>query len=432
MTAALAASSTAVTLIVIAMTLSGERLSLAKAGGMLRMGWVVAATNASLGIGAATMIATDGWLALTLLPIVGALFVAYRAYTAEHAKHQSLEFLYEASRTLGRAPSAERGLAGVLAMALDSLRADTAEACLFPVSEDDAGTRVAVGADQRVRAAESLDPAVVSDLRELVAHDHAARIITPETAPPGLAAHLRRHHVERAMLAPLPADEGTLGTLLIANRLGVGAFGRDDQKLFETLARQTGASLGQDRLGRQVRELDELSRELEHRAFHDPLTGLANRLLFMDRVKHALSRREGTAAVLYIDLDDFKTVNDTLGHDAGDELLRHVADRIQDSLRAEDTPARLGGDEFAVLLLDINEEHVRRIADRLLASLSEPAEIGGTQRPIHASVGIALATSNSMDADELVRNADIAMYVSKHGGKRGYSVHEGTTDSATR
>ena len=110
--------------------------------------------------------------------------------------------------------------------------------------------------------------------------------------------------------------------MLIANRLGVGAaFGRADCRLFETLARQTGTSLGEDRLTNRVAELRVLQASLEHQAFHDQLTGLPNRGLFMDRVSHALSRRGGNAIVLYIDLDDFKTINDTLGHDAGDVLL---------------------------------------------------------------------------------------------------------------
>ncbi|MDP9294989.1 MAG: GGDEF domain-containing protein, partial [Actinomycetota bacterium] len=195
-------------------------------------------------------------------------------------------------------------------------------------------------------------------------------------------------------------------------------------KLFETLARQTGAALGQDRLTRTVSEMRELQAGLEHQAFHDPLTGLANRLLFMNRVEHALKRRTGNVAVLYIDLDDFKAVNDTLGHEAGDDLLAGAADRLRDSLRPADTPARLGGDEFAVLLLDISMEHVHVVADRILRKLARPMELAGSEHPVEASLGVAIADSGALRADELVRNADVAMYVSKHGGKSGYSVYE--------
>jgi diguanylate cyclase (GGDEF)-like protein len=317
-------------------------------------------------------------------------------------------------------------------MALENVRAEFAVAYLLSTDDGESGSRVTVGADQRVEAEQQVAPPVVADLRQVLSRDQGAQIVTPDDVPPALAEHFGRQRVERAVLVPLSGDEGTLGALLIANRLGVGAFGRDDQRLLEMLARQTGASLGQDRLGRQVRELDQLSRALEHQAFHDPLTGLANRLLFMDRVEHALSRREGSAAVLYIDLDDFKTVNDTLGHEAGDELLVGVADRIRGSLRAEDTPARLGGDEFAVLLLDIREESVRVVADRLLRALAQPMTLMGTTRAVHASVGVALARSGTMGGDQLVRNADVAMYVSKHGGKRAYSVYDDAMDGAAR
>jgi diguanylate cyclase (GGDEF)-like protein len=227
------------------------------------------------------------------------------------------------------------------------------------------------------------------------------------------------------MVAALPGDRRSVGAVVVANRLGVGGtFGSDELRLFETLANHTGATLEQHRLGRTVSALQDIQAHLEHQAFHDPLTGLANRLLFMDRVQHALTRRQGNAAVLYIDLDDFKSINDTLGHDAGDELLSETARRLQDALRTADTPARLGGDEFAVLLVDIAEEHTEVVARRILHSLRQPFSLAGHAVPVHASLGVALCDSGAMPAEQLVRNADVAMYVSKHGGKRGYSVYE--------
>ena len=105
-------------------------------------------------------------------------------------------------------------------------------------------------------------------------------------------------------------------------------------------------------------------------------------------------------------------------------LLLAAADRLRDSLRPADTPARLGGDEFAVLLLDISEENVRIVADRIIRKLGAALEIAGSDHPIHASLGVAIADSGSLSGAELVRNADVAMYVSKHGGKRGYSIFD--------
>jgi diguanylate cyclase (GGDEF)-like protein len=203
-----------------------------------------------------------------------------------------------------------------------------------------------------------------------------------------------------------------------------GSFTADELRLFETLARHTGATIEKGQLGRQVGELRQLQRRLEHQAFHDPLTGLANRLLFHDRVAHALARRTGNVAVMYIDLDDFKSVNDTLGHDAGDALLVETAARLNKALRPSDTPARLGGDEFAVLLVDITEENATKVAERILRSLRRPVSIQDRELPVHASLGIALGDSGSLSAEDLLSNADAAMYAAKHGGKRGLTVFE--------
>ncbi len=261
--------------------------------------------------------------------------------------------------------------------------------------------------------------AAVSDELAGALADPAARIVTPESLGGALAAHLRRLGAHQAMLAPLQGERKPIGAILMANRTGTGgSFGRADLKLFETLARQTGAALGQDRLTTKVSELRELQRELEHQAFHDPLTGLANRLLFMDRVDHTLKRRQGNAVVLFVDLDDFKPINDTYGHDAGDAVLMAAAERLRGSLRAADTAARLGGDEFAVLLVDIADEHIGVVADRIIDNLLRPLDFGDRTLDVKASLGIATAQSGAgVTADELVRNADVAMYVSKHGGK---------------
>ena len=207
----------------------------------------------------------------------------------------------------------------------------------------------------------------------------------------------------------------------MANRLGTGgSFDRADLALFETLARQTGTAMGQDRLTTKVSELRELQAHLEHQAFHDPLTGLANRLLFMDRVEHTLQRRQGNAVVLYVDLDDFKPINDTHGHEAGDAVLDRGRRAPADAaLRPADTAARLGGDEFAVLLVDIPEEHIGVVADRIVSNLRPAARVRGprARRQGEPRRGGARTPARASTADELVRNADVAMYVSKHGGK---------------
>ena len=177
---------------------------------------------------------------------------------------------------------------------------------------------------------------------------------------------------------------------------------------------------------RDVGERKDFERQLAHKAFHDELTGLANRMLFRDRVEHALARvsRGSSIAVLFLDLDDFKTVNDTLGHQAGDELIRIVAGRIAGSARSADTAARLGGDEFAVLLED-DDGNAEAIAHRLLEGIGAPITVEGHEFAMTASIGIARADAfNAIHVDDLMRNADVAMYAAKAGGKgtcRGFA-----------
>ncbi|HET7520280.1 MAG TPA: diguanylate cyclase, partial [Candidatus Limnocylindria bacterium] len=170
---------------------------------------------------------------------------------------------------------------------------------------------------------------------------------------------------------------------------------------------------------RDVTERKTLERQLIHEAFHDPLTGLANRALFTDRVDHALSRRDPTRrlAALFMDVDDFKTINDSLGHAAGDLVLVAVAERLRGCLRPEDTVARLGGDEFGVLVEDADGQLAYELAHRLLDSLRTPFEISGKQVHIMASIGVAYGGDETRTANELLRNADVAMYTAKGRGK---------------
>ena len=167
--------------------------------------------------------------------------------------------------------------------------------------------------------------------------------------------------------------------------------------------------------------------ELTRQAFHDALTGLANQALFRDRVEHALARIErtgGSVAVLFIDLDDFKTVNDSLGHPVGDELLVATSARLLTCLRPKDTAARLGGDEFAVLIEDLEDEmQATIVAERIVAVLREPVMLGSRLVAVSASVGIAFGRPGiDLDGSALMRNADLAMYMAKSQGKSCYRV----------
>jgi diguanylate cyclase (GGDEF)-like protein len=170
-----------------------------------------------------------------------------------------------------------------------------------------------------------------------------------------------------------------------------------------------------------------LEEELARQALHDSLTGLANQALFRDRVEHALERSTRShqqVAVLFMDLDSFKTVNDSLGHVAGDRLLVTVAQRLHECLRTADTAARLGGDEFAVLLEDVeSEDEAVAVAARIMGSLRPPVLVDGNEVATSASVGIALGDA-TLDSEQLLRNADLAMYTAKGRGRGRHAVFE--------
>ncbi len=184
---------------------------------------------------------------------------------------------------------------------------------------------------------------------------------------------------------------------------------------------------------RDVSERKGLEEELKHQAFHDALSGLANRALFLDRLEHALARAtrsRSLLAVLFLDLDDFKLVNDSLGHAAGDDLLVAVAARLDSSLRGGDTAARFGGDEFAVLLEEISDlDEATQVAERIITELRAPLTIEDREVQVHASIGIALPSGMEGPA-ELLQAADVAMYAAKGRGKGRYEVYQPALQAA--
>jgi diguanylate cyclase (GGDEF)-like protein len=176
-----------------------------------------------------------------------------------------------------------------------------------------------------------------------------------------------------------------------------------------------------------LQESRRVEERLTHRALHDPLTGLGNRDLLFEQLERALPVAAGEGAfpaVLFIDLDDFKSVNDRLGHLAGDALLVEIARRLEAAARAGDTVARLGGDEFAILAEGVpGEGAVRQLAERVLAALRRPVDLGGVELAPRMSLGIAVAQRSDRPS-ELVRRADVAMYAAKAGGAGDYCLFD--------
>src|SRR3954451_16382007 len=237
----------------------------------------------------------------------------------------------------------------------------------------------------------------------------------------GLAAY-RERGLQAAMAAPVHENGVPMGSLTVASFRPGRHYSQTEQDVLFAFAEHASLALT------DARNFEDAM----HQAFHDSLTGLPNRALFLDRLElaHARARRSGSPiAVLFMDLDAFKNVNDSLGHAAGDELLVLVAGRLRRWLRPSDTAARFGGDEFAVLLEDLDVPNAAQIvAQRILDSLREPFEIQGQQISVGASIGIA--SSAHPGSDDLLRNADLPMYRAKGMGKGRHQMFEPGMDVA--
>ena len=263
-------------------------------------------------------------------------------------------------------------------------------------------------------------------------------------ASPGLAStlgHRSRDWTGRSMIDLVSSDDRDAAAteLRKAVQLGRGEMVKfeaslvrvdgERRRMESTIANLLGGDAvdGVFATFRDVTEQRNLERQLSHRAFHDELTGLANRALFLDRMDHALRViRPGSdpVVVLFIDLDDFKSINDALGHGVGDQMLRAIGERIRSVAGSGDTPARLGGDEFALLLEDRGGvDRAIDVAEQLLADLEEPVPMEGHRLTVRASVGVGVAAPG-MSTASLLRDADAAMYEAKRAGKSQIKIFD--------
>ncbi|MDP3712538.1 MAG: EAL domain-containing protein [Mycobacteriales bacterium] len=230
--------------------------------------------------------------------------------------------------------------------------------------------------------------------------------------------------IRSAMAVPVRQGGRPVGSLTVATRRAGRVYSASEQEVLTAFAEHVSLALND---AQTVEALQRAVQEATHQSLHDGLTGLPNRALFLDRLARARehSDRHGTPlAVLFLDLDDFKVVNDSLGHLVGDQLLSAVADRVVTALRGCDTVARLGGDEFAVLLGEADHNEATVAADRVLMALEEPFDLGTHTVHVGASIGLVTAVGAQVLAEELLRDADVAMYRAKADGKRRYVVFE--------
>ena len=325
--------------------------------------------NTSIALLAVTVLwFSPGALWLLAIPIV-TLFLAYRAWVSEREKHERLELVYQSSRILQHSPELDVALVALLDHARAMFRAELAEVVLNAGDADGGALRTSSLPGRALRGAGAdsgdADPPALGDL---ITSDAPASRTLPRT-PGGQEIPIRQ-----AMVAPLVGEAGVIGLFTIANRLTEGTeFGADDLRLLETLANQAAVALENGQLEQSLAELSRLKEQLRYQAYHDPLTDMPNRIAFIESATARIQRScpDGTRPViLLLDLDDFKSVNDTMGHAAGDELLVMVSERIRGCIRDEDIAARLGGDEFAMLVNDQPTlARAASIAERLIVSI---------------------------------------------------------------
>jgi diguanylate cyclase (GGDEF)-like protein len=340
-------------------------------------------------------------------------------------RYANLEKLYDFTRHMSGLTEGRDVMAQVLEESRALLSASRAE-LIVPLERplENLALRCILEGDGDARFE---DGALLSRL-DLLAGERGPLLLDARSEDVTVAGAMKDSGLREALIAPLQREEPAAGYLLVADRAYQHeGFKPSDLRFFETLAANAGVALRSSEL------LEQLRREVavrQHQAYHDTLTGLPNRVMFTERLAESLSAgRPGKVAVMFIDLDGFKEVNDTLGHVTGDAILREVAHRLTPFSGRDDLVARLGGDEFALLLASAPDDiDIEAAADQVLATVKRPLAVEGLLLDVRASIGVAVSPERGRhrDATNLMRHADVAMYLAKAagGGVRFYDPAE--------
>jgi diguanylate cyclase (GGDEF)-like protein len=377
---------------------------------------------------AAPVVVTVGLVAVLSLsysPLSGALLLflavgllgAYRAYAALADRHLNLERLYRFTQAVSSSPEVDEIHRNVLEEARALLHADRAELAFVAATAGDIA-HVRLGGTGRLSHSEHPQSREDQWLLARVVAQGSPLLLPRGARDPDQRDWLDVQAARDAVAVPLRGAAGILGALVVTDRLGdVRGFDDDDVLLLETVASHASVALQNGKLMDQLR----------HEALHDALTGLPNRAALQRQLTAALEEvaggRSPGAAVMIIDLDSFKEVNDTLGHQHGDQLLVEVGARLRTAAGPTGFVARLGGDEFAIVLGGTDDEdHAVRVGRRLLRSLEEPVSLDGLEVEVGGSLGVAMAPALATDPAGLLKRADMAMYDAKAstGGLRMY------------
>jgi diguanylate cyclase (GGDEF)-like protein len=354
----------------------------------------------------------DTWLLVVPAMLV---LLAHWAYMTTRRRHTRLHAIYEYTREVGTTLEAEPRIRAILEGARQMLRSERAE-LIFLGDRDAGGIRIGVGPGEELQRGPA-DEAYTRLGRHVL--DRGSTVKLPDAAAKAVSQRMAAEAAQGEALAiAVRGPDGPMAVLVVAERLGdAQGFDADDAELLEALANVAGVAMHNDRLigelHRLVNELRQETLERAYQASHDSLTGLASRRVFDERASAALAAG-GMVAVMLIDLDRFKDVNDTLGHHAGDRLLGEAARRLKSALRTSASAARLGGDEFAVVLPEVASEAAALEEARSVCSILDgPYHLDGLTIDMGASAGLAVAPEHGTSVDLLLQRADMAMYEAK-------------------
>ncbi len=374
---------------------------------------------------AVSLVWVNTWGIALFVAIAVATNFAYRATVTSGQRYANLEKLYDFTRHISGLTEGRDVMAQVLEESRALLSASRAE-LVVPLERplENLALRCALEGDGDPRFE---DGVLLSGL-DLLAGERGPLLLAARSEDVVVAGAMKERGLREALIAPLQREEPAAGYLLVADRAYQHeGFKPSDLRFFETLAANAGVALRSSEL------LEQLRREVavrQHQAYHDTLTGLPNRAMFTERLAETLlAGRQGKVAVMFIDLDGFKEVNDTLGHVTGDAILREVAHRLTPFSGRGDLVARLGGDEFALLLAAAQDDlDIEAAADQVLATVTRPLAVEGLLLDVRASIGVAVTPERGRhrDATNLMRHADVAMYLAKAagGGVRFYDPAE--------
>jgi diguanylate cyclase (GGDEF)-like protein len=386
-----------------AISLMAGRPDLGSFRTVLVSGTLAAITNGSFAVLVITVLVADwraGW-ALVAVGIV--LFLAYRSYASLQRRHESLEQLADFTSSVGGELRAAAVGRQILTRVAELLRAEVVE---LTVSDDGELLRLLA----REGDITSPDERTQTLAGRLAPHEGDTVLLPRGTRNARLRRQLDAAGLTDAVVVPLRGPRGVVGTLLAGNREGdVDTFDGEDVTVLEALANHATVAL---RNGRLADSLRREAAQREHEALHDPLTGLPNRRQFHDRLAWVLESGR-PVAVLLLDLNRFKEINDTLGHQMGDRLLVEVGRRLRSTLPPRALVARLGGDEFAVAVGDVDDVEAAGTAEELQRALAEPIVLRELPIQVDASIGVALSPRDGHDPEGLLQRADVAMYVAK-------------------